>query len=50
MSYLISTNLDYVYVLFMGEGSINAIVQTFKGTLNSSSMIFLIDFTEIVVA
>lgn len=50
MSHFIGTNLDNVNVIFMGKGSINIIMQTFKGTFNSASMIFVIDFTEIVVA
>lgn len=49
--FFFSTNLDYVNVIFVGEGSIDMFIfQTFKATLNSAGMIFVIDFTEIVVA
>lgn len=34
-----STNLDDVYVIFVGKRSINITRQSFKGTRNSASMI-----------
>lgn len=50
MSHFIITNLDYVYVISVCEGSIDVIMQSFEGSLNSASMIFVVNFADIVVA